>query len=181
MNGYQPAVGPPLVQPPRQGACVVLQQRSPRSPVRPPGDQQRAVELHRYQPAFSNCTTLTWRQSPLERLERHDPAPPFGCPFHVCWTVRYRCAAAFEKASGALGVAGALNVTLLQEFKLVLNGQDRFKAQSGAYFNEYQPYQYHSGCPYGGCLRLLLRAQARGAPAHGHVQFLAHRQRAGAA
>lgn len=38
----------------------------------------------------------------------------------------------------------------LEEFKVVLNGQDRFKAQPGAYFNEYQPYQYHSGTPYPG-------------------------------
>ena len=32
-------------------------------------------------------------------------------------------------------------------FKLVLNGQDRFKEQSGKYFNQVQPYQHHSGSP----------------------------------
>ena len=47
-------------------------------------------------------------------------------------------------------VTGVIACGPLEEFKLVLNGQDRFKAQSGAYFNEYQPYQYHSGCPYPG-------------------------------
>ena len=35
-------------------------------------------------------------------------------------------------------------------FKLVLNGQDRFKEQSGKYFNQVQPYQHHSGSPYAG-------------------------------
>jgi len=35
----------------------------------------------------------------------------------------------------------------LDTFKLVLNGQDRFKEQSGKYFNQVQPYQHHSGSP----------------------------------
>ena len=38
----------------------------------------------------------------------------------------------------------------LSEFKLVLNGQDRFKAQKGKYFNQVQTYNHHSGCPYPG-------------------------------
>mgnify|MGYP003842252177 FL=1 len=38
----------------------------------------------------------------------------------------------------------------LYNFKLVLNGQDRFAAQTGKYFNQYQPFQYHSGTPYPG-------------------------------
>ena len=38
----------------------------------------------------------------------------------------------------------------LDTFKLVLNGQDRFKEQSGKYFNQVQPYQHHSGCPMPG-------------------------------
>ena len=38
----------------------------------------------------------------------------------------------------------------LNTFKLVLNGQDRFKEQSGKYFNQVQPYQHHSGSPYTG-------------------------------
>ena len=38
----------------------------------------------------------------------------------------------------------------LHQFKLVLNGQDRFKEQLGKYFNQYQPYVYHSGTPYPG-------------------------------
>ena len=35
-------------------------------------------------------------------------------------------------------------------FKLVLNGQDRFKEQTGKYFNAVQPYQHHSGSPMPG-------------------------------
>ena len=47
--------------------------------------------------------------------------------------------------------AGAgYSVGPLSTFKLVLNGQDRFAVQPGKYFNQYQPYQYHSGCPYPG-------------------------------
>ena len=35
----------------------------------------------------------------------------------------------------------------LDTFKLVLNGQDRFKEQSGKYFNAVQPFVHHSGSP----------------------------------
>ena len=35
----------------------------------------------------------------------------------------------------------------LDTFKLVLNGQDRFKEQSGKYFNTVQPFVHHSGSP----------------------------------
>lgn len=38
----------------------------------------------------------------------------------------------------------------LHQFKVILNGTDRFVPQYGKYFNQYQPYQYHSGVPYPG-------------------------------
>jgi hypothetical protein len=38
----------------------------------------------------------------------------------------------------------------LETFKLILNGQDRFKEQSGKYFNQVQPFNHHSGNPYPG-------------------------------
>ena len=38
----------------------------------------------------------------------------------------------------------------LSTFKLVLNGQDRFKEQKGKYFNQLQAYNHHTGCPYPG-------------------------------
>ena len=50
-----------------------------------------------------------------------------------------------EGAHGA-----ALSVGSLDTFKLVLNGQDRFKEQQGKYFNQVQPFQHHSGSPYPG-------------------------------
>ena len=38
----------------------------------------------------------------------------------------------------------------LASMKLILNGQDRFKEQSGRYFNQYQPMCHHSGNPMAG-------------------------------
>ena len=38
----------------------------------------------------------------------------------------------------------------LSTMKLVLNGQERMKEQSGKYFNQVQPFNHHSGCPYPG-------------------------------
>ena len=38
----------------------------------------------------------------------------------------------------------------LSLFTLFMNSQERFKPQTGKYFNQYQPYQYHSGAPYAG-------------------------------
>ena len=47
-------------------------------------------------------------------------------------------------------LSGAFEVGPLYQFKIVLNGQDRFAAQAGKYFNQYQPLQYHTGTPYPG-------------------------------
>ena len=59
-----------------------------------------------------------------------------------------------EGSSNTLASTGtttsAVEVGPLYNFKLVLNGQDRFKEQQGKYFNQYQPYVYHSGVPYPG-------------------------------
>jgi len=49
----------------------------------------------------------------------------------------------------ATGIS-AVEVGPLYNFKLVLNGQDRFKEQTGKYFNQYQPFVYHTGTPYPG-------------------------------
>jgi hypothetical protein len=49
------------------------------------------------------------------------------------------------------GVAAATkSVGPLSTFKLILNGQDRFKEQSGKYFNQVQAFNHHSGSPYPG-------------------------------
>ena len=54
-----------------------------------------------------------------------------------------------------LGIGGTSTFTEdsvgpLNTFKLVLNGQDRFKEQKGKYFNTVQPFQHHTGSPYAG-------------------------------
>jgi Large eukaryotic DNA virus major capsid protein/Major capsid protein N-terminus len=51
--------------------------------------------------------------------------------------------------SFVLGIP-AVEVGPLYNFKIVLNGQDRFKEQTGKYFNQYQPFVYHTGTPYPG-------------------------------
>ena len=38
----------------------------------------------------------------------------------------------------------------LHKFRLLLNGTERAAEQLGKYFNQYQPYRYHSGTPYPG-------------------------------
>ena len=50
-----------------------------------------------------------------------------------------------EGAAGATAAVGPL-----EKFKLILNGQDRFKEQDGKYFNQVQPFQHHTGNPYAG-------------------------------
>ena len=57
-----------------------------------------------------------------------------------------------EGSSNVAATAGqfAVEVGPMKDFKLVLNGQDRFKEQVGKYFNQYQPYVYHTGVPYPG-------------------------------
>tara|TARA_B110000305_G_scaffold6192_1_gene5988 strand:- start:1347 stop:2402 length:1056 start_codon:yes stop_codon:yes gene_type:complete len=54
-----------------------------------------------------------------------------------------------------LGIGGTSTFTEdsvgpLNTFKLVLNGQDRFKEQKGKYFNQVQAFQHHTGSPYAG-------------------------------
>lgn len=51
---------------------------------------------------------------------------------------------------GAAQAGPTKQVGPLSTFKLVLNGQDRFKEQSGKYFNQVQPFNHHSGNPYPG-------------------------------
>ena len=46
--------------------------------------------------------------------------------------------------------AYGVEVGPLHLFKVVLNGQDRFKEQAGKYFNQVQPFYHHTGTPYPG-------------------------------
>ena len=55
-----------------------------------------------------------------------------------------------EEGTSNTTALSACEVGPLRDFKLILNGQDRFKEQVGKYFNQYQPYVYHTGTPYPG-------------------------------
>ena len=52
--------------------------------------------------------------------------------------------------SVAVTYAPGVEVGPLNLFKVVLNGQDRFKEQYGKYFNQVQPFYHHTGQPYAG-------------------------------
>jgi len=51
---------------------------------------------------------------------------------------------------GTANTAYGYEVGPLHQFKIMLNGTDRFVPQPGKYFNSYQPFQYHTGAPYVG-------------------------------
>jgi hypothetical protein len=72
-----------------------------------------------------------------------------GCPRLFMNTLTSSNIFWVEEGASVVGTDGYA-VGPLQDFKLVLNGQDRFKEQVGKYFNQYQPYVYHSGTPYPG-------------------------------
>ena len=56
-----------------------------------------------------------------------------------------------EQGTQILGLTGAgIEVGPLHLFKVILNGQDRFKEQYGNYFNQVQPFYHHTGTPYPG-------------------------------
>jgi hypothetical protein len=63
-------------------------------------------------------------------------------------------------ASGP-NIARGQAVGPLASFRLILNGQDRFKDQSGKFFNSVQPYWHHSGNPYPGiyCYSFALKPE----------------------
>jgi hypothetical protein len=98
----------------------------------------------------SGTSTVNVTVSPLAGSGRGAfPANHSGCPFlfsngsgvsNVMW---------IEEGVRATGASG-YEVGPLHKLKLILNGTDRFIEQPGNYFNQYQPYQYHSGNPYPG-------------------------------
>jgi hypothetical protein len=56
---------------------------------------------------------------------------------------------------------GVQAVGPLASFRVILNGQDRFKDQSGKYFNQVEPLWHHSGNPYPGiyCYSFALKPE----------------------
>jgi hypothetical protein len=59
------------------------------------------------------------------------------------------------------GPISSMSCGPLSSFKLILNGQDRFKEQSGKYFNQVEPYMHHTGNPYPGiyCYSFALKPE----------------------
>ena len=71
-----------------------------------------------------------------------------GAPHMACSSNTEQSAYGYWVEEG--NTASAVTVGPLDSFNLILNGQDRFKAQRGKYFNQVQPYNHHSGTPYPG-------------------------------
>ena len=59
------------------------------------------------------------------------------------------------------GETAAVTTGPLSSLNIDLNGQSRFFPQNGKYFNQYQPYRYHSGSPYPGiyCYSFALKPE----------------------
>ena len=55
-----------------------------------------------------------------------------------------------EEGTNYISNGAGVEVGPLHLFKVILNGQDRFKEQSGKYFNQVQPFYHHTGIPYPG-------------------------------
>jgi len=53
-------------------------------------------------------------------------------------------------ANVSTNVSFGYEVGPLHKFKILLNGTERAAEQYGKYFNQWQPFQYHSGAPYPG-------------------------------
>jgi hypothetical protein len=78
----------------------------------------------------------------LDNLPASNCAIPIGAegtPLYISGTDGGSTESFTEEAAGPLST-----------FKLILNGQDRFKEQKGKYFNQVQAYNHHSGNPYAG-------------------------------
>jgi hypothetical protein len=63
--------------------------------------------------------------------------------------------------TGSNATRGGQAVGPLASFRLILNGQDRFKDQSGKFFNQVEPMWHHSGNPYPGiyCYSFALKPE----------------------
>ena len=80
-----------------------------------------------------------------------------GCPMYLAGGVGLDSSQWLEEGAAAANHS----VGPLSTFKLILNGQDRFKEQSGKYFNQVQPSWHHSGVPYPGvyCYSFALKPE----------------------
>jgi hypothetical protein len=88
------------------------------------------------------------------------PTPYGNTQYTNAWTSSLQWVE--EGVPGTLSNVGQLpSAGPLDQFKLILNGQDRFKEQSGKYFNSMQPSWHHSGSAYPGiyCYSFALKPE----------------------
>ena len=81
-----------------------------------------------------------------------------GCPLLVAGPGKF----AYLEEGNPINTGGGLqSVGPLASFRLILNGQDRMKDQSGKYFNQVEPLWHHSGNPYPGiyCYSFALKPE----------------------
>ena len=83
-----------------------------------------------------------------------------GCPLIVSGAVKHVMVEQGNPASTAPSTP-LQSVGPLSSFRLILNGQDRMKDQSGKYYNQMEPYWHHSGNPYPGiyCYSFALKPE----------------------
>ncbi len=104
----------------------------------------------------TNCQNSQVTVDPIKLALTQSVLPHMiGCPYLYAPSAPVATSVFFvEEGNRDIATASATTmgyeVGPLHQFKLVLNGQDRFKEQTGKYFNQYQTYQYHSGTPYAG-------------------------------
>ena len=98
---------------------------------------------------MTNSATIHWNftypQSSNLAVDQSVSAPT---PLHAAYSVTLNNTSANPPLEE--GDASTIPSGPIDTLSLYLNGQPRFNTQQGKYFNQYQPYQYHSGCPYAG-------------------------------
>ncbi len=104
--------------------------------------------------AHANIAVLTQGTASNVLVEPHKS----GAPFLHCDGA---AAGAYIDEKAAASAAGLVAAGPLSKFKLILNGQDRFKEQDGYYFNQLQSMCHHSGNPMAGvyCYSFALKPE----------------------
>jgi hypothetical protein len=105
--------------------------------------------------AMWNFSTKSANVNVTSNLQLFQQSNNFVMPHHAGVPHLYSSptqlgANAFWTEDGSQSPANGLEVGPLFNFRLVLNGQDRFATQPGKYFNQVQPFYHHTGNPYPG-------------------------------
>ena len=83
----------------------------------------------------------------VPHVYQHTALAPVATAATLSWVEE---GVAYSTLAGGTGGAVGVEVGPLHQFKVILNGQDRFKEQYGKYFNQVQPFYHHTGTPYPG-------------------------------